>query len=190
MDLRDGHQHHHDQPEGRRPHQESHDHRKTAEALDDRGDGRGGGRDAHLPEPGDGRRQSPPAEPAERLLGAVGEEDDAQRDPNHQMRPRRKRAEHELDEVCHDSSPPVAMGTAASYPRVVKRVSLYARRSARVYYMVCGVPLLLVVLALGAPSAPAQVELTAHPSMIKGPPGAPVTIIEFSDYQCPHCKAV
>jgi hypothetical protein len=49
--------------------------------------------------------------------------------------------------------------------------------------MLCGVPLLLVVLALGAPSAPAQVELTAHPSMIKGPPGAPVTIIEFSDYQ-------
>ena len=75
------------------------------------------------------------------------------------------------------------MGTAASYPRVVKRVSLYARRSARVYYMVCGVPLLLVVLALGAVSAPAQVELTPHPSMVKGPPGVPVTIIEFSDYQ-------
>ena len=76
------------------------------------------------------------------------------------------------------------MGTAASYPRVVKRVSLYARRSARVYYrLFCVVPLLLVVLALGAASAPAQVELTVHPSMVKGPAGAPVTIIEFSDYQ-------
>ena len=76
------------------------------------------------------------------------------------------------------------MGTITSYPRAVKRASLYARRSARVYYRLCGVvPFLLVVLALGAASAPAQVELTAHPSMVKGPPGAPVTIIEFSDYQ-------
>ena len=77
------------------------------------------------------------------------------------------------------------MGTVTSYPRAVKRASfVYARRSARVYYrLFCAVPLLLVVLALGAASAPAQVELTAHPSMVKGPPGAPVTIIEFSDYQ-------
>ena len=77
------------------------------------------------------------------------------------------------------------MGTVTSYPRAVKRASfLYARRSARVYYrFFCVVPLLLVVLALGAASAPAQVELTPHPSMVKGPPGAPVTIIEFSDYQ-------
>jgi len=76
------------------------------------------------------------------------------------------------------------MGTVTSYPRAVKRVSFsYARRSARVYYrFFCGV-LLLVVLALRAASAPAQVELTPHPSMVKGPPGAPVTIIEFSDYQ-------
>lgn len=76
------------------------------------------------------------------------------------------------------------MGTAASYARAVKHASVCARRSARVYYRLFGVvPLLLVVLALGAASAAAQVELTAHPSMVKGPPGAPVTIIEFSDYQ-------
>ena len=77
------------------------------------------------------------------------------------------------------------MGTVTSYPRAVKRASfLYAGRSARVYYrLFCAVSLLLVVLALGAASAPAQVELTPHPSMVKGPPGAPVTIIEFSDYQ-------
>ncbi len=77
------------------------------------------------------------------------------------------------------------MGTVTSYPRAVKRASfLPTRRSARVYYRwFCVVPLLLVVLALGAASAPAQVELTPHPGMVKGPPGAPVTIIEFSDYQ-------
>ena len=76
------------------------------------------------------------------------------------------------------------MGTVTSYPRAVKRASSYARRSARVYYRVfCVVPLLLVVLALGPASAPAQVELIVHPSMVKGPAGAPVTIIEFSDYQ-------
>ena len=76
------------------------------------------------------------------------------------------------------------MGTAASYPRVVKRVSFYARRSARVYYRLFFAGLaLLTVLALAAPPAPAQVELTVHPSMAKGPADAPVTIIEFSDYQ-------
>ena len=42
---------------------------------------------------------------------------------------------------------------------------------------------LLLVLAPGGSRAHAQVQLTAHPSMIKGPPGAPVTIVEFSDYQ-------
>jgi len=29
----------------------------------------------------------------------------------------------------------------------------------------------------------AQVEITWSPSMVKGPSGAPVTIVEFSDYQ-------
>jgi hypothetical protein len=42
---------------------------------------------------------------------------------------------------------------------------------------------LTLVLALAAPRALAQVEITWSPSMVKGPSGAPVTIIEFSDYQ-------
>lgn len=75
------------------------------------------------------------------------------------------------------------MGTAASYPRSVRRATLGAGRSPRVYYMSLFTVLVLVVLALGALPARAQIQLTAHPSMIKGPPGAPVTIVEFSDYQ-------
>jgi protein-disulfide isomerase len=44
-------------------------------------------------------------------------------------------------------------------------------------------PLLLLLLAPSASRAQAPVELTLTPSMVKGPAGAPVTIIEFSDYQ-------
>jgi len=33
-----------------------------------------------------------------------------------------------------------------------------------------------------------QIETTGHPS--RGPEGAPVTIVEFSDFQCAYCKAV
>ena len=73
------------------------------------------------------------------------------------------------------------MGSAASYSRPVRRAPLPARRSPRVYYILF--LLLLLASALGTPLAGAQVELTVHPSMIKGPPGAPVTIVEFSDYQ-------
>jgi protein-disulfide isomerase len=52
-----------------------------------------------------------------------------------------------------------------------------------VYYSSLLSAVLLLLLALGAAGAQAQVELTVHPSMVKGPPDAPVTIIEFSDYQ-------
>jgi len=34
-----------------------------------------------------------------------------------------------------------------------------------------------------AMGAPAQVTLTVTPAMVKGPSDAPVTIVEFSDYQ-------
>jgi len=44
------------------------------------------------------------------------------------------------------------------------------------------VPLALIV-ALWSPRALAQIEITWSPSMVKGPSGAPVTIVEFSDYQ-------
>ena len=84
-----------------------------------------------------------------------------------------------------DPPRPVAMSPTASYPRAVKRASRSARRSPRVYYS--SLWLLLVSLAalavLVAQRAPAQVEITWSPSMVKGPSGAPVTIVEFSDYQ-------
>jgi protein-disulfide isomerase len=38
-------------------------------------------------------------------------------------------------------------------------------------------------LAPGAGHAPAQVQLTVTPFMTRGPADAPVTIVEFSDYQ-------
>jgi protein-disulfide isomerase len=50
-------------------------------------------------------------------------------------------------------------------------------------------PAVLVVLLLGAailmvvPRGRAQVQLTIEPAMVKGNPGSPVTIVEFSDYQ-------
>ncbi len=77
------------------------------------------------------------------------------------------------------------MGPAASYPRSVKRASRSARRSPRVYYSSIRATLVPLVLAavLVAPRALAQVEITWSPSMVKGPSGAPVTIVEFSDYQ-------
>jgi protein-disulfide isomerase len=43
--------------------------------------------------------------------------------------------------------------------------------------------LLALSLAPGASRAQAPVELTVNPAMVKGPAGAPVTIVEFSDYQ-------
>ena len=60
--------------------------------------------------------------------------------------------------------------------RVAQRVSL-------------GVSLVFVLLAVialvtpGTRRARADVDLTVHPAMTRGPAGAPVTIVEFSDYQ-------
>ena len=52
------------------------------------------------------------------------------------------------------------------------------RRSSRVYTII-----LACALVFAAADAPAQVEITVAPFMVKGPAGAPVTIVEFSDYQ-------
>ena len=49
--------------------------------------------------------------------------------------------------------------------------------------------LLILVLLAPAP-ARAQFDLTVDPGMVKGAATAPVTIVEFSDYQCPYCKSV
>ncbi len=51
-------------------------------------------------------------------------------------------------------------------------------RPRRVYYI-----LLLVLLVLLVSPASGQIELSVEPAMTKGPAGAPVTIVEFSDYQ-------
>jgi hypothetical protein len=76
------------------------------------------------------------------------------------------------------------MGAAASYPRIVMRASSDVRRWARVYARwFRPAALLLVVLALSAARAHAQVEISVNPAMVKGPRDAAVTIIEFSDYQ-------
>jgi protein-disulfide isomerase len=49
----------------------------------------------------------------------------------------------------------------------------------------------LAALAALAPAvALAQVELTVNPAMVQGPPTARVTIVEFADYQCQHCRSV
>jgi len=53
-----------------------------------------------------------------------------------------------------------------------------------VYYSSIGaLACLLALVALAAPRVLAQVEITWSPTMVKGPSGAPVTIVEFSDYQ-------
>jgi protein-disulfide isomerase len=46
-------------------------------------------------------------------------------------------------------------------------------------------PAAALALAAALPAAPAraQLELTVTPAMTKGPAQAPVTIVEFSDYQ-------
>ena len=54
----------------------------------------------------------------------------------------------------------------------------HAARRRRVYYIL---PWLLIGLFAGGTRA--QVEITITPSMVKGARAAPVTILEFSDYQ-------
>lgn len=43
--------------------------------------------------------------------------------------------------------------------------------------------LLALLVALSSSGVLAQIEITLAPSMVKGPSSAPVTILEFSDYQ-------
>lgn len=75
------------------------------------------------------------------------------------------------------------MRAAASYSRFVIR-TLHGRRPPRVYY---NRSLVIAALALAVLAFPrdigAQIELTVYAAMVKGPAAAPVTIVEFSDYQ-------
>jgi hypothetical protein len=71
------------------------------------------------------------------------------------------------------------MAATPAYSRPVSRLPRRARRSPRVYYIVAAT----IALSL-APRAPgAEVRLSIAPAMSKGAPAAPVTIVEFSDYQ-------
>jgi hypothetical protein len=56
--------------------------------------------------------------------------------------------------------------------------SLRSPWSVRVYTIV-----LISILVLTSAGAAAPIRITVEPTMMKGPAGAPVTIIEFSDYQ-------
>jgi len=66
---------------------------------------------------------------------------------------------------------------------VVNRVRCRTVRRPRVYT----IPIALLVLALVLLHTAVAVEMlgdiTVEPTMVKGPPTAPVTIVEFSDYQ-------
>lgn len=55
---------------------------------------------------------------------------------------------------------------------------MWRPRPRRVYYILPLLPLVLV-----ASLASGQIDLTVEPAMTKGPARAPVTIVEFSDYQ-------
>jgi len=63
---------------------------------------------------------------------------------------------------------------------VVNRVRLTSIRRPRVYTV--WTIWLVALLAAGAGAQPAP-ETAADPGMVKGPATAPVTIVEFSDYQ-------
>ena len=59
--------------------------------------------------------------------------------------------------------------------------------SVRVYTLRAAAALLLTGWAGVAPAQETP-RLNADPAMTRGPAAAPVTIFEWSDYQCPYCK--
>jgi hypothetical protein len=49
-------------------------------------------------------------------------------------------------------------------------------------------PVPSAVAAVGEPQAPTRLEVSADDDAALGPADAPITIIEFSDYNCPYCE--
>jgi len=66
---------------------------------------------------------------------------------------------------------------------VVNRVRSTTARRRRVYTIRTAWLLALVAFLAPAVSAQTPASLTIDPVMVKGPDKAPVTIVEFSDYQ-------
>jgi hypothetical protein len=62
----------------------------------------------------------------------------------------------------------------------VKRTLHVEHRRPRIYH---SLPVLLLLLVGGGDPARGQVGLSVDPAMTKGPATAPVTIVEFTDYQ-------
>jgi hypothetical protein len=71
------------------------------------------------------------------------------------------------------------MAATTAYSRPVSRASNPIPWSPRVYYIIAGA----IALVLWAGAGAAQPDLTVAPGMVKGALDAPVTIVEFSDYQ-------
>jgi protein-disulfide isomerase len=67
--------------------------------------------------------------------------------------------------------------------RVVNGARVTSARRSRVYTISTAWLLALATLLAGGADARTSSELGADPTMIKGAPAAPVTIVEFSDYQ-------
>src|ERR671936_1463948 len=100
--------------------------------------------------------------------------DDTEPEAYDEQRPRGKGAEHGVQHASHVVSSPVVSGRFASSP---------APR--RVYTITLTLTIALTLLGLGchAPAPGAADRLVVETQMSKGPATAPVTIVEFSDYQ-------